>query len=113
MTDDDRLPTALWVDAQLKTWTMKGGTYYIAHKGDCATGSILLKINTLTDGCLVLQQQRDLNGQLGWMTLFKGATVPEGEADAYIKRAVERDSDLWAIEVEDKERRNPFEGKIF
>ncbi len=59
------------------------------------------------------QQQRDLKGELGWMTLFKGATVPETEADAYIQRAIQRDPDLWVIEVEDREKRNPFEGKVF
>ncbi|MBU0859200.1 MAG: DUF1491 family protein, partial [Alphaproteobacteria bacterium] len=48
-----------------------------------------------------------------WLALFKGAVTPEGEVDAYITRAVNMDPDLWVIEVEDREKRNPFEGKVF
>ena len=110
----DQIPTALWIDAQLRSWAANGGAYYIVHKGAYSSGTILLKINTLSaGGCLLQQQQRDLNGDLGWMTLFKGSAVPETQADEYIRIAVDRDPDLWVIEVEDKERRNPFEGTIF
>ena len=110
---DDRLPTSLWVDAHLKQLTLQGIPYYIANKGAYAAGTVILKINALEEGCLLLQQQRDLDGNMGWMKLFKGEMVPEKEADAYIHRAINRDPDIWAIEIEDREKKNPFEGKIF
>jgi hypothetical protein len=110
---DDRLPTALWVDAHLRRLTLEGKPFYIANKGAYGSGTVLLKINTLGEGCRVLQQQRNLDGVLGWMALFKGEKVAESEADAYLRRAADRDPDVWVIEIEDREGVNPFEGPVF
>ena len=110
---DDRLPTKLFLDAHLNRLRMEAVPYYIWNKGAYGSGTILLKINGIENGCLVLQQQRNLDGELGWMTLFKGGKVPESEADAYLKRAIDRDPDIWAIEIEDRGLKNPFEGKVF
>jgi hypothetical protein len=110
---DDQLPAALWIDAHLRKLNAEGRPYYIVHKGAYAAGTVMLKITAWPEGCLLMQQQRDLDGTLGWLTLFKGLTVSEPEADDHIRRAIDRDPDIWVIEVEDKEKRNPFEGKIF
>ncbi len=107
------LPVSLWIDAQLRRLNAEGRPYYIVHKGAYAAGTVLLKINAYTEGCLLMQQQRDLDGKLGWMTLFRGQAVPEREADDHIRRAIDRDPDIWVIEVEDKQKRNPFEGAVF
>jgi hypothetical protein len=111
--DDDRLPTSLWVDAHLQQLTRQGVPYYIINKGAYASGTVMLKLFAPGQGCRLLQQQRDLDGLMGWMALFKGQTVKEAEADAYIQRAIDRDPDLWVIEIEDKAMTNPFEGKVF
>lgn len=111
--NDDRLPTALYVDAHLRRLAAEGVYYYILQKGAYASGSILLKINGIENGCVLLQQQRDLDGKMGWMKMLKGDVAPETDADAYIARARDRDPDLWVIEVEDRGLNNPFEGKIF
>ncbi len=110
---DDRLPTALFLDAHFRRLTTEGVFYYILNKGAYVAGTIIIKINGRENGCIVLQQQRDMDGNLGWMKLFKGQTVEESDADAYIQRAVDRDPDVWAVEVEDRQLGNPFEGKIF
>ncbi len=73
----------------------------------------MLKISDMRGQCKLLQQQRDLDGEMGWMQLFKGEMVAEREADEYIRRAVDRDPDLWAVEIEDQDMNNPFEGKVF
>lgn len=109
---DARIPSGLWIEAKLRELGQKGIPYYIAHKGAYTSGTVLLKINSLNDGCQVLTQIRDENGKLGWMAALKGQWVAESEADAYIRRAVDRDPDLWAIEVEDRNKQNPFEGEI-
>lgn len=110
---DDRLPTSLWVDTHLRQLTLAAIPYYIIHKGAYASGTVILKINGLEKGCVVLQQQRDLDGKLGWMDLFSNQRLAEKDADEYIGRAVASDPDLWAIEIEDRSLNNPFEGEIF
>ena len=110
---DDRLPAKLWIDAHLRQLTMAGTPYYIHNTGNFGSGIVMLKINGLGQGCRVLQQQRNLDGEMGWMALFKGETVAESEADDYIRRAIDRDPDMWVIEIEDRDLNNPFEGKEF
>lgn len=110
---DDRLPTSLYLDAYFRRFMNEGVAYYVLNKGAYAAGVILVKINGIENGCRVLQQQRDMDGNMGWMAAFMGEKVEESEADAYIQRAIARDPDLWAIEIEDRNLENPFEGKIF
>ncbi|HBR68989.1 MAG TPA: DUF1491 domain-containing protein [Rhodospirillaceae bacterium] len=110
--DEARIPTGLIVEGQLRRLSSQSIPAYVVNRGAYAAGLILVKINTIEEGCIVLIQQRDIEGELGWMAVLGGTnTVPEKEADAYIARAVSRDPDLWVIEVEDRQRRNPFEGK--
>ncbi|MCE7886219.1 MAG: DUF1491 family protein [Alphaproteobacteria bacterium PRO2] len=107
--DDARLPTALWVEGNLRRLAQEGIPYYIANTGAHAGGMVLLKINGLEKGCRVLIQQRDLDGILGWADATKDKILDEKKADDYISRAVSRDPDLWVIETEDRQMRNPFE----
>lgn len=110
---DDRLPSALFIEAHLRRLEAEGVPYYVLNKGAYASGTILLKLNGRENGFIGLQQQRDLDGNLGWMKLFKGQIVEESEVDAYIQRAIDRDPDIWVIEIEGRGLKNPFEGKVF
>ncbi|MEK7801044.1 MAG: DUF1491 family protein [Pseudomonadota bacterium] len=112
MVEDGRLPTALWVDAHLRQLNSLGQGHYIIHKGAYASGMVLVKVRLLSDFCRVLAQIRTLDGDLGWMNAQSDEQVAESDADAYIRRAVERDPDLWVIEVEDRNGQNPFEGQL-
>lgn len=107
--DDARLPTHLWVGAALRQLSMEAVPAFVLRKGEVNGGSVLLKLNMFDAGCRVLSQARDLDGRLGWMSVFKEDVVDEGKADAYIERATQRDPDLWVVEVEDRHGRNPFD----
>ncbi len=106
------IPISIWIDAHLRRLNEIGQGYYIVNKGGFALGTVLVKINLLNGFCHVLTQIRDQNGELGWMNATTDETVAESIADAYIRRAVDRDPDLWVIEVENRDGANPFEGKV-
>ncbi len=111
--EDDRLPSHVWIMAQIRRCNADGIPAMVVQKGEVQTGTLLLKINQFETGCRVRSQMRDLDGALGWMAAFDGAAVPEAEADAYLERAMSRDPDIWVVEIEDREGRNPFEGNVF
>ena len=109
---DDRLPTHLWIQAHLRTCSAEGTPATVMHKGEKMSGMLLLKLNQLDLGCRVLTQMRDIDGKLGWMAALKGELVAEAEADDYIARAIQRDPDLWVVEIERRDGKHPFEGKL-
>jgi hypothetical protein len=110
--DEERLPSDVWIMAHVRRAIVENITMTVVRKGEPKFGTLLLKINRLDGRCRVLTQARDVDGRLGWLAAFKGAEVPEPEADAYITRAVDRDPDLWVVEIEDREGRQVFEGKL-
>ena len=113
MSDDfSSLPTGLWVSAHIRRCSNAGIPVYVAHKGGAERGTVTLRISVSGKGNRILTQARDMDGVLGWMDPFDGRLVDEAEASGYIRQAVDSDPDLWVLEIEDKEGKNPFEGKI-
>lgn len=108
--EEARLPTHLWLEAKIRELMGEGLSVYVAHKGEKMGGLVLLKISDMAGACKLLTQQRDIEGVLGWKNAREIDVVEEGEAESYIKRSIERDPDLWVIEIEDREMKNPFEG---
>lgn len=106
---DNRLPTSLVVDVALRTVELTGDFYVIIKKGCPIGGTIMLKQVSRDDGNAILTQTRDMDGNLIWMNSFDDAKVDETTMDAYIQRAIASDPDLWVVEVESKQRINPFE----
>ena len=109
---DDRLPTERWVTAHLRQCTSAAVPVYVVRRGDKHGGMVMLKLNQLDAGCRVLSQTRDFEGRRAWLGAFSGERVPEAEADAYIARAVDRDPDLWVVEIEPPEGWHPLEGEV-
>ena len=110
--DDDRLPTDVWVMAQVRRCNAEAVPAMVVRKGEAKGGTLVLKINQLDQGCRVLSQTRDFDGKLAWLAAFKGELVAESEADDYIGRAVGRDPDLWVVEIEHRDGWHPFDGKV-
>ncbi len=105
---DDRLPTYLLIDATLTQLYAKGAGVYVVQRGDKTGGLLLVKISDTRGMCKLETQQRNLEGVLEWMNVLDVETPDEKTADDYIRRAVDRDPDLWVIEVEDPAMINPF-----
>ena len=107
----DRLPTDFWIQAQLRRFNTAGTGAYLLRRGDAERGTVLVRLAGV-EGTRILIQVRDIDGKLAWMGVKDGATLANDEADAYVTRAVDRDSDLWVIEVETRDGENPFEKEI-
>ena len=104
------LPTGLWVESQCAVLNAAGTAYYITQKGNHGSGVIMLKLLGRAGGCKLLIQQRDLDGDLGWVNALDEEIIAESKADEYIHRTINRDPDIWVIEIETTDMNNPFEG---
>lgn len=100
--ENDRVPTHVWVEAEVRRLSSEGYGVYVAARGDKTGGMVLQKVSNMKGLCKLMGLQRDLLGKLVWINVLQDEIVEESEADAYIKRAVERDPDLWVLEIEDK-----------
>ena len=112
MSTDGRLSTELWVGAHLRRCNDQGIFAAVLRKGDAWGGAVIVKLNLLDGTFKLLNQTRDTDGKVAWLAVQQGALMREDEAGAYIDRQVKRDPDLWVVEIEDKQGRNPFEGKL-
>lgn len=110
--DDARLPTGFQVSAQVRAAGAQGVAMTVARKGDPDRGAIIIKVNRLDGGFSALSQVRR-NGKLVWLRASGPAPTTEAEVDAYIARQVKYDSDVWVVEVEDRQGRHWFDGPVF
>lgn len=103
------LPTALWVEARLRKLEQDFVPHYYLQKGNYASGLVMVKSDGLKGFCRLYTQQRNfMSGELEWIDALDQEIIEYEKADAYIQRAIKSDPDLWAIEIEDKEMKNPF-----
>jgi GMP synthase (glutamine-hydrolysing) len=104
---EPRLKTGIWVKAHIRKAAVAGVPVVVVRHGDDDAGTVLIKVNTLTpEGCTVLAASRDLDGRRVWRRATGDAPVSEADADGYIARQTGYDSDLWVIEIEDREGRH-------
>jgi GMP synthase (glutamine-hydrolysing) len=107
-----RLKTRIIVQAALRLCSQHAIPAVVARRGDEEAGTVLIKLNRREHGFTVLTQARVASGELGWLKGTGAQPVDEATADAYIERQVRRDPDLWVIEIEDRDGRPAFQGRI-
>ncbi len=107
-----RLKAKLWITATVRACQAQGMTATVVRKGDEDAGAVLIKQNLRGGGFRVLTQVRTAEGNLAWLRGTGPDAVTEQQADAYIARQVDRDWDLWVIEIEDRDGRLPFTGTL-
>jgi len=107
-----RLKTKLQVMAAVRICAVHAIPIVVARRGDADAGVILVKLNQLERGFTVLAQTRTGAGDLAWLRATGESPVDEPTADAYIARQLKRDPDVWVVEIEDREGRPIFAGRI-
>ncbi|HWK47258.1 MAG TPA: DUF1491 family protein [Stellaceae bacterium] len=109
---EPRLATELRVKAAIRQGMVDGIDVMLVRRGEATAGALLVKLNRLNGAVTVLTEARDAKGERGWLAGTGREPVDEAAADAYIARHVGRDPDLWVVEVEDRQGRHPFGGRL-
>lgn len=100
------LKTRFWVDALRWRVEGAGASAYIAHKGDLDAGVVLVKLVLPARMARLFVPVRDMEGARMWSQPLGGEPVPEQDVDAYVRRRLERDYDLWVVEIDDPHGRD-------
>lgn len=104
---DERLPTSVWVDALLRRAQVEGASAFIVQRGEASRGDVLIKVADLTGSARAYVPRTSMEGTRIFVDLAaQGVGPDEADVDAYLARARDRDSDLWVIEIEDREARH-------
>ncbi|MBL8638915.1 MAG: DUF1491 family protein [Alphaproteobacteria bacterium] len=103
------LPLSLWIEAHLRRLNQTGQAYYILHKGAYDGAAVLLKINLLNGTSKLLTLMRVDGDQLVWSPVLRDEIMDESPISDYVTRAMHRDPDVWVVEIEDRDGRNPFD----
>ncbi len=111
-----RIKSEIWVKAYVRRCFAEGAPALIVRRGHADAGAIYIKVNLL-DGRATLYGPAPAgltadDGGRVWTAVLGDETVPEPEADAFLKRQSDFDPDHWIIEVEDAKGRH-FLGSEF
>lgn len=105
-----RLKSEIWVKAYIRRCGGNGAAAVVAQRGQSDGGAIFIKVNKL-DGTVYLYGPAPAgldaasSGRV-WSPCLDREGVGEAEADAYLRRQMEFDPDIWIIEVEDRAGRH-------
>ena len=105
-----RLKSSIWVKAYVRRCAVAGAMAYVVRHGDDDAGAIFLRVSRL-DGSTMLfgpapAGLTTLGGDRHWTRLGPAAAMTDEEADVLLRREIGFDSDLWIVEVEDREGRH-------
>lgn len=105
-----RLKSEIWVKAYLRRCAVQGASGVVARHGDDDAGAIFIKI-LRGDGMAAVfspapagLDEADVDRR--WVKRFETGFVSDAEAEAMLRREVSFDSDVWIIEIEDRDGRN-------
>ncbi|MGG5812276.1 DUF1491 family protein [Falsiroseomonas sp. CW058] len=108
---DAKVKAGIWVSMALRLSDIAGRSGAVLRKGDPDSGGILCVLRG-REGIVVLSQVRDAEGRPAWMRGTGPAPVDDATADAYVERQVKRDPDLWVVEFDAPDLKQPFEARI-
>ena len=107
-----RLKSAIWVAAYVRRCYVEGASAVVRRRGAEEAGAIFIKISRL-DGTAALfapapQASFDEShpADRRFVSSLKGGFVSDSGVETRILREIEFDSDLWLVEVEDRQGRD-------
>ena len=86
---------------------LNGASAFVLQKGEASRGDILLKVANLQGEARAYVPRTTMEGERVFVDLtVQGVGPEEADVDDYLRRAKDRDRDLWVIEIEDREARH-------
>ncbi len=111
-----RLRAEFWVKAYLRRCVIEGASAVVVRHGDDDAGAIFIKVNRLDGMCLIFGPApaglAGAESDRRWIALLSRDGVSEGDADAFLAREASFDSDLWLVEVEDRQGRHFLDDQL-
>ena len=105
-----RLKSEIWVKAYLRRCAVNGASGVVARHGDDDAGAIFIKIMRSDLMTAVFSPAPagldDADFDRRWVSRFDTGFVADAEAEALLKREASFDSDIWIVEIEDREGRH-------
>jgi len=105
-----RLRSDIWVSAYLRRCAVEGAAAYLRRRGAAEAGAIFVKIDRLDGACALYAPAPQSEARDGVDRLFarihRDAWMDPAEAEARLAREQKFDSDLWIVEVEDRQGRH-------
>jgi hypothetical protein len=107
-----RLKSAIWIAAYVRRCHLEGAFAVVRRRGAEEAGAIFVKISRL-DGTAALfgpapqaafDEARPADRR--FISSFKERFVAEAAIESRIAREIDFDSDLWLVEVEDRQGRD-------
>ncbi|MBO6765274.1 DUF1491 family protein [Maricaulis sp.] len=99
------LKTKFWVDALVRRADTGLASAYVIRRGDEDAGAVLVKVVLARDLAQLYVPARDGEGKRVW-TLFGPVPAGEADIDAYCRRRIDNDPDIWLVEIEDRDGRH-------
>ena len=106
-----RLRADIWVSAYLRRCAVEGAVAMLRRRGAAEAGAIFVKIDRL-DGRAALyapapQSELATHGvERLWSRAHKDEWVEPGDVEKRLAREMDFDTDLWIVEVEDRQGRH-------
>lgn len=105
-----RLRSDIWVAAYLRRVHVEGATAVLRRRGAAEAGAIWVKVDRL-DGRAALygpapqSESAERGVERLWQRVHAAEWMTPDEVERRLAREIDFDSDLWLVEVEDREGR--------
>lgn len=105
-----RLKSEIWVKAYLRRCAARGAMAVVLRHGDDDAGAIFIKVLRSDRRAAVFVPApaglSDADFDRRWVAGLKGIFLPDADVEKYLEREAGFDSDLWIVEVEDRDGRH-------
>ncbi len=106
---EPRIKTEILVEAGFRHCQRIFVTAMLRRRGDADAGALFVKVSRLDGTAAIFSRAQSFDGGTEWRRSTGEDWISEEEAEKRLISEIRIDPDLWIVEVESPEGRNPFE----